>query len=67
MINYMRFLKLYECFIDCFFFFNSEVVNLVKNILEMEKFLQKVKFDLETAVDSDFKFLEQVKLLIFEL
>lgn len=50
-----------------FFFFNSEVVNLVKNILEMEKFLQKVKFDLETAVDSDFKFLEQVKLLIFEL
>lgn len=67
MINYMRFLKLYECFIDCCFFFNSEVVNLVKNILEMEKFLQKVKFDLETAVDSDFKFLEQVKLLIFEL
>lgn len=67
MINYMRFLKLYECFIDWFFFFNSEVVNLVKNILEMEKFLQKVKFDLETAVDSDFKFLEQVKLLIFEL
>lgn len=50
-----------------FFVFNSEVVNLVKNILEMEKFLQKVKFDLETAVDSDFKFLEQVKLLIFEL
>lgn len=49
------------------FFFNSEVVNLVKNILEMEKFLQKVKFDLETVVDSDFKFLEQVKLLIFKL
>lgn len=66
MINYMRFQKLYECFIDCFFF-NSEVVNLVKNILEMEKFLQKVKFDLEMAVDSDFKFLEQVKLLIFKL
>lgn len=44
-----------------FFFFNSEAANLVKNIPEMEKLLQKAKSDLETAVDSDSKLSEQVK------
>lgn len=43
------------------FFFNSEAANLVKNIPEMEKLLQKAKSDLETAVDSDSKLSEQVK------
>lgn len=67
MINYMRPLKLYECFTDCFLFSNSEAANLVKNIPEMEKLLQKAKSDLETAVDSDSKLSEQVKSSIPEL
>lgn len=67
MINYMRPLKLYECFTDWFFFSNSEAANLVKNIPEMEKLLQKAKSDLETAVDSDSKLSEQVKSSIPEL
>lgn len=48
------------------FFFNSEAANLVKNIPEMEKLLQKAKSDLETAVDSDSKLSEQVRLSIPE-
>lgn len=66
MINYMRPQKLYECFTDCFFS-NSEAANLVKNIPEMEKLLQKAKSDLETAVDRDSKLSEQVKSSIPEL
>lgn len=62
----MRPLKLYECFTDRFFP-NSEAANLVKNIPEMEKLLQKAKSDLETAVDSDSKLSEQVKSSIPEL
>lgn len=49
------------------FFSNSEAANLVKNIPEMEKLLQKAKSDLETAVDSDSKLSEQVKSSIPEL
>lgn len=49
-----------------FFFSNSEAANLVKNIPEMEKLLQKAKSDLETAVDSDSKLSEQVRLSIPE-
>lgn len=50
-----------------FFVSNSEAANLVKNIPEMEKLLQKAKSDLETAVDSDSKLSEQVKSSIPEL
>lgn len=61
--------KCYVWFTDCLvvFFSNSEAANLVKNIPEMEKLLQKAKSDLETAVDSDSKLSEQVRSSIPKL